>query len=485
VSSGPGEPVAGPSDATGRHLTLRTRLIAVLVVCLLLSYAAVAGATTLALRRFLLERLDQQLTAAGLRYATSLEHRGDRDSDDALFQSVVGQPAGTLGARILNGKVTAFGVVGQPASTGSAQTRQTLARLAASSSAHTVHLDKLGEYRLLVAAGRDGDLLVTGLPEHPVDETIQHLLIVEAMVFAGALAVIAVAAALFVRMSLRPLTRVAGTALQVSQLPLGSGTVSIPDRVANPAPGTEVGQVAEAFNHMLEHVESALAEREAGADQLRRFIADASHELRTPVAVIRSHAEFAQRVDEHPSSEVAHALERIVAESDRMSTLVDDLLLLARLDSGRPLAREPVDITRLALDAVRDAQVAGPDHTWRLQLPDEPVTISGDEHALHQVLANLLANARDHTPAGSVVTVGVTGNDDRVTLEVGDDGPGIPADLQPHVFERLVHGGERSSTGGTGLGLSIVAAIIAAHAGRVTLSSSPGSTVFCIELPTG
>jgi two-component system OmpR family sensor kinase len=474
-----------------RHLTLRGRLVAVLLACLLASCVVVAAATTFALRRFLLDRLDQQLAAAGSRYAVSLEHAGDQDADDRDFVSVAGQPAGTLGARIAGGLVTAMGVVGAPADApgGTAASRAALARLAPTRGPRTINVPDLGEYRVIVTPGRDGDVLVTGLPEHPVDETITRLLGIETVVFLGALLVSGIVAAVCVRLSLRPLTRVAATALQVSRLPLASGEVSIPDRVTDPAPGTEVGQVAEAFDHMLEHVESALSVRQASEDQLRRFIADASHELRTPVAVIRSHAEYAQRVGADLPGEVEHALGRITAESDRMSMLVDDLLLLARLDSGRPLAREPVDLTRVTLDAVRDAQVAGPEHRWRLDLADEPISVRGDEHVLHQALANLLANARAHTPPGTTVTVSLhrlRGGRRPALLTVLDDGPGVPPNVQPQIFERFVHGtsAARGASAGSGLGLSIVAAIVRGHDGRIELISGPGHTEFRIELPT-
>ena len=470
-------------------VTLRGRLLAIVLACVLISCAAVAIATTVALRRFLLDRLDQQLSAAGSRYALTLEHPPiDQDIDDGSFAAVIGQPAGTLGARVKGGAVTAFAIVGEPGRTADPATRRVLASLRASGGARTVSLPSFGDYRLQVVAGRDGDLLITGLPEHPVDETIAHLLEIEAMVFAGALLVSAIGATIFVRLSLRPLNRVARTALQVSELPLASGAVSIPDRVDDPAsPGTEVGQVAEAFNHMLSHVEDALAQRQSSEEKLRRFVADASHELRTPVSVVRAHAEYARRVDEGMNAETSHALDRISAEADRMSVLVDELLLLARLDAGRPLAREDVDVSRLAIDAVRDAQVAAPDHYWQLDLPDEPVVITGDEHALHQVMANLLSNARGHTPAGTMVTTAVEVTGGRVLVRVSDDGPGIPDALQARIFERFVHGtgSDRGGSGGSGLGLSIVAAIAAAHGGSVRLTSEPGRTEFTVELPTG
>jgi two-component system OmpR family sensor kinase len=336
-----------------------------------------------------------------------------------------------------------------------------------------------------VTRGDDGDLLVTGLAERPVDETIARLLLIEVTVFATALIVTGVVGTLSARLSLRPLRRVAATAREVSLLPLSTGTVTLPDQVAVTGPHTEAGQVADAFNHMLAHVESALHERHASEDRLRQFIADASHELRTPVSVIRSHAEYAQRVGGQLPDAVAEALGRIEGESDRMGHLVDDLLLLARLDSGRPLAREPVDLTRIVLDAVSDARVISRDHNWRLDLPEHEVLGSGDAHALHQVVANLLANSRTHTPPGTTVTTRVSDADgSTVVVTVADDGPGISAELLPHVFDRFARAGRaRNRSDGSGLGLSIVTAIVTAHGGTASVDSRPGSTTFRIELP--
>ena len=168
-----------------------------------------------------------------------------------------------------------------------------------------------------------------------------------------------------------------------------------------------------------------------------------------------------------------------------MTTLVEDLLLLARLDAGRPLAHDPVDLTMLVVDAVSDAHAAGPGHDWQLDLPEEPVTISGDEARLHQVLSNLLANARTHTPEGTTVTVGVSATDREALIRVTDAGPGIPADLQPHVFERFARGDSSRSraAGSTGLGLSIVHAVVTAHDGTVGVESAPGRTEFTVRLP--
>jgi len=238
------------------------------------------------------------------------------------------------------------------------------------------------------------------------------------------------------------------------------------------------------MNQMLGHVSKALVARQASEMRVRQFVADASHELRTPLAAIRGYAELARR-EEDDTEGVAHALRRVESESARMTTLVDDLLLLARLDSGRPLSAEEVDLTLVVVDAVSDAQVAGPSHRWQLDLPEEPVTTIGDPARLHQVLANLLANARTHTPAGTTVWCGLRTEPGASVVTVTDDGPGIPAALQPEIFNRFVRGDSSRSraAGSTGLGLAIVAAVVAAHDGVVSVQSRPGRTTFTVRLP--
>jgi two-component system OmpR family sensor kinase len=238
---------------------------------------------------------------------------------------------------------------------------------------------------------------------------------------------------------------------------------------------------------MLGHVESALARRHASEARLRSFAADASHELRTPLASIRGYAELARLHGGQLPDEVAHALGRVEAEATRMTGLVDDLLLLARLDAGRPLAAGRVDLTRLVIDAAGDARAAAPGHRWLLDLPGEPVTVRGDEARLRQVLANLASNAGRHTPPGTTVTFTLVQAGPEAVLTVADNGPGIPPGLLPLLFERFVRGdGSRSrAAGSTGLGLSIVEAVAAAHGGRVSAASRPGSTVFTLVLPAG
>jgi two-component system OmpR family sensor kinase len=236
---------------------------------------------------------------------------------------------------------------------------------------------------------------------------------------------------------------------------------------------------------MLFHVEKALGRRAASEARLRRFAADASHELRTPLSAIRGYAELALRHPGPVPEDVTHALRRVQSESARMTVLVDDLLLLARLDAGRPLAQDPVDLTVLVIDAASDARAAAPGHHWRLELPDEPVTVPGDEARLRQVLANLAGNAGRHTPPGSTVTLALGTDGPCAVLTVTDDGPGIPAGLLPGLFERFTRGdsSRNRAAGSTGLGLAIVDAVAGAHHGQVAVHSQPGRTEFTIRLP--
>lgn len=478
-----------------RPRTMRARLTAGLVVLLAVSCAAVGVAAVYELNGFLTGRLDQQLHDVGVRFPESLEHggkapRSDHDGDE--HGDTRRQSAGTFGARLVGRDVTNAAVVPSGADTTdlnvtlTASDAETLVHVPADGRGHSVCLSALGDYRVMAARGLDGDVLITGLPMEPVDAAVHRLELVASGVLAVALAVAGVAGALWVRWSLRPLNRVAATATTVSELPLASGEVALPPRAPESDPRSEVGRVASAFNRMLGHVEDALTKRHASEERLRTFAADASHELRTPVASVRGHAELALLHPGPVPPKVTRALQRIAAESARMGEMVDDLLLLARLDAGRPLERLPVDLTRLVLDSVTDARAAGPGHRWALRLPEEPVTVPGDAHRLQQVWANLLANARLHTPVGTKVTVALESDDRTAVLTVHDDGPGVPEDIQPGVFERFTRADRRRTDGpggGAGLGLSIVAAVVEAHGGSVALGSRPGTTTFTVRLP--
>jgi two-component system OmpR family sensor kinase len=475
--------------------TLRGRLIAGLVALLAVACAAVGAATYVSLHAYLLGQLDKQLVQAAGRYQDCLGHLppghdGDTEPgppritpEDCAQQ----EQAQTFSAQVRHG-VLAYPYIANGACPLSSADKAVLTALPAGRQPSTADLSSLGEYRLLAVPGdQPGVSFISGLPMTDLNSTLRQVAIVEIAVFAAALLLTGVLGTGLVRLSLRPLRRVAATATRVTELPLASGEVTLPERVPDADPRTEVGQVGSAFNRMLGHVEAALARRAASEARLRRFAADASHELRTPLAAIRGYAELARRHPGPVPADIAHALARVESESARMGVLVDELLLLAQLDAGRPLAKEPVDLTRLAIDATSDARAASRDHRWLLELPDEPVLVEGDEHRLHQVLANLMSNAAKHTPEGTTVTVALTAGEDPpvVRVSVTDSGPGIPEELQPALFERFVRGDSARSNAGTstGLGLAIVQAVTTAHGGSVSVTSHPGCTSFVITLP--
>ena len=480
--------------------TLRTRLIAGVLVLLALSCLGIGITTSITLRGFLVDRLDQNLASAGSRLDVSLEHptgTGGTGGPSASVgdPGVEGQVVGTLAIRVANGSIAqavvvrdTAGQVGLGNVVLTTADRSVLLHLAPDGRSTTTHLSSLEEYRVQATRSQDGDIHITGLPMGDVESTVHRLEATELIVFVAALLLTGLAGAGWVQLSLRPLRRVTSTAKEVSSLSLSSGTVDLPHRVPETDPRTEVGQLGAAFNQMLGDVETALDQREASEARLRRFVADASHELRTPLAGIRAYAELGLRSNEAVPDEVSHALGRVESEAVRMGRLVDDLLLLARLDSGRPLEQEDVDLCRLVVEVTSDARVAGPDHVWSLDLPDEPLVVRGDEHRLHQVLANLLSNARTHTPAGTSVVVRLTADQpatNQVVLSVGDNGPGIPKQLQANIFERFVRADDSRSRaiGSTGLGLSIADAVVKAHGGSLTLISDPDGTQFRIALP--
>jgi two-component system, OmpR family, sensor kinase len=531
--------------------TISGKLIIGLAVLFGLASVAVSVITNDALSHSLRSSLNQQLQTATDSWYSCVRNSGhDRDDSGGhggpgySVCSNAGQAPGTFEEILAGGAADYTNLVNQTCRL-SRRDEAALAALATAASrpppghglppgpvpnpppapAHTVTLDSLGGTFMLtkVPGPQQGTQLVTGLPLASVEGTLSSVENTEHMVYAGVLLLALALVTVMVQLSLRPLRRVAATATKVTELPLDSGEVTLPAGVPDSDPRTEVGRVGAAFNRMLFHVERALGRRAASEARLRRFAADASHELRTPLSAIRGYAELALRHPGPVPEDVTHALRRVESESARMSVLVDDLLLLARLDAGRPLEREPVDLSRLAIETTSDARVARGDHRWRLELPDEPVLVEGDEHRLHQVLANLLSNAGKHTPPGSTVSVALTVSDaaaspavpaatvnasgtsgasgtsvvqrgvappgPRVELSITDDGPGIPAELLPELFERFTRGEagrarDASAAGkSTGLGLAIVDAVVAAHGGAIVVTSHPGMTRFAIMLP--
>ena len=478
-------------------VTLTARLLAILVTLLAVAGLLVAFSSTFAMRTYLVDQLDSRvLDSVG---------RASRDPDDGYddwspggHRPPVGfglgdQEGSLIAATSGDGRWT--GGTLQSDSRGPA-TPRTLPLDAlegldeldlADTGVQQVDLDGVGSYRVAVRkveVNGQPVTLVSGLPTRDLDSTVDRMLLAQLLLTAAGVLVAAVVGQRVVRRTLQPLKAVATTAHEVAGMRLDTGqvgeTARVPEQYVDPR--TEVGQVAGALNLLLGHMEGALDARHRSEQQVRQFVADASHELRTPLATIMGYAELARR---NPDYDDAEALVKVEAEGERMRGLVEDLLLLARLDSGRPLAREEVDLTLLALEGVQDAQVLAPDHEWVLDLPDEPVSTTGDGQRLHQVLTNLLTNARRHTPPGTRVTVSVSREPTGVRLRVADNGPGIPEELRARVFERFTRADSTPTrdSGGAGRGLALGQAIVAAHGGLAYVESRPGSTVFTVDLP--
>ena len=452
----------------------------------------VCAATTSAVSSVLTDRLDDDLVAAHGRAEQALR-RGVPPSPPR------GAPPEIREARALEvGTLTAYFVdsAGQGQridADGQAQPlddraleqlREEVEQDGSGSGIHGVDLAGLGQYRL-VATDVDGITVVTGLPTDPVDQTVSSLLVWSLLFALVATALAGAGTAFVVRRQLRPLREVAVTAHAVTETDLVSGRVEVPRVPAHlTAHADEVGQVSRALDAALGHVDEALAVRHRSEQQVRQFVADASHELRTPLATVRGYTDLALRPEADDETRV-RSLDKVRVEAGRMQALVEDLLLLARLDQGRPLERAEVDLTHLVLESVADAQVTAPAHRWRMDLPDEPVTVTGDEARLHQVLTNLLSNAWRHTPEGTTVTVGLRRRGDLVEMGVHDDGPGIAPELVGEVFTRFTRGdsARTRAASGAGLGLALARSIIRAHGGDLTVASRPGDTTFTTTLP--
>lgn len=353
----------------------------------------------------------------------------------------------------------------------------------------TVYVEGLGTYRVLVTRDSvSSDAVLTGVSLADDEALIGRQMIIEVLLVGSGVVLAAVVCFGLVSRFLQPLRRVAATARQVATQPMDSGEVQIERRVSldDLCSSTEVGEVGTALNTLLDHVNDALEVRQRSETQVRQFVADASHELRTPLAAIRGYTELVRsgREGDQLSEISQQAMDRIASESLRMSELVNDLLLLARLDAGRELEDELVDLAPVLIESVADAQIAGPEHTFELDLSavfgadedlDEQLPlVRGDEQRLRQVLANLLANARLHTPAGTHVWVKLLQEGDEYRIVVADNGPGISPQLRGKLFERFTRAdASRNRQGGsTGLGLAICAAIAQAHGGSVQLADS-------------
>lgn len=402
-----------------------------------------------------------------------------------------GQPPGTVIALIRGERAvfaTAFGD-GEPAPAPAEVVRDLEAVNWSSGEPRTVTLGGLGAHQVGTRDLGGGQRLLSAVSLTDANATLTRNAIIVAAVLLLALLAAAAATVLLVRETLKPLRRVAAIAGHVATLPLEAAEYRITARVGDrdSDPQSEVGVVGQALNRMLDNVDAALTQRAETDRRVRQFVTDASHELRTPLAAIRGYAELTRQESEALPPMTEYALERIEAESKRMSSLVGDLLLLSRLDEGQDLTIEHVDVAELAADAVNDAAVTAPDHRFVAEVPAQPVWVYGDRARLQQLLANLLANAGIHTPAGVTVTTSVAAlpAEPVVELTVSDDGPGIPEAIMGNLFGRFVRADKARSRelGCSGLGLAIVASIVEAHNGTVSARSRPGRTTFVVRLP--
>jgi len=465
------------------RLSLRARLVLGAGLLCAIGLAIANVATYASLRSFVIDRTDRSLEESHFGIERSVVEQGCRPGGDRPLRGA--SPGDFVQVRSAGGdvlcslQVPEFGgasasppnlpaTITLPAEKGPERVRYFTTD--ASDGGH--------RYRVRASAEqRSGAILVIATSLEDVDATLRRLLLIELLVTAGVLAAIAALGLWVVRLGLRPLAEIEKTAAAIA-----GGDLS--RRVGRAEPQTEVGRLGMALNAMLAQIESAFKAQAASEQKLRRFVADASHELRTPLSAVRAYAELFERgAGEHPE-DLARSMAGIERESERMSLLVDDLLLLARLDEGRPLASEPVELEDVVKEAVETALAVDPDRP--IEADVEPATVLGDRDRLRQVVDNLLANIREHTPAGAPVRVRLGREDGSAVLEVEDAGPGLTPEERDRVFERFYRADESRSreSGGVGLGLSIVGAVVKAHGGTVAAASAPGNgALFRITLP--
>ncbi|WP_102193308.1 sensor histidine kinase [Microbacterium aurantiacum] len=476
-------------------MSLQTRLMTAVIGFVSLILVIVAVITSATLGQTLEERLDGQVRALAVKTTDFVETKsffGTAPGAEVTVQSIL-DGSRLQGPDLLLAIAPPDGAVSGVLATQDGENvdltdtqLQELTTTVNQSPHASVSISGLGSFRVAVTQTDNGIIVVTGLPRSEILATMTQLFTVIALATLGGLILLALTTAITIRVGLRPLRAVAITATRVANQPLDRGEVTITERVpaSEADPRTETGLVGASLNKLLDHVNTSLAARQKNEERMRRFVADASHELRTPLASIRGYSELSLRDTTLPEN-THTALERIQAQSLRMTRLVEDLLLLARLDEGRELVYGTVDLTQLALEGLADARPTAPDHRWSVDVPDEPVVIVGDAGRMHQVVANLLANARTHTPAGTEITLRVAQEADTAVLTVHDNGPGIDPGVRDELFARFARGDSSRArqTGGTGLGLAIVKAIVESHSGYISVASEPGSTSFTVRIP--
>ncbi|WP_311931752.1 HAMP domain-containing sensor histidine kinase [Microbispora sp. H11081] len=458
---------------------LRIRLSAAMLALVAVALAAIGVGSVSVLRDYLVSRVDLQVAML------ANETRIRLDRGPAAFARLRLPPEGRVEIRDTGGR-TLLAQAGM-----SVEDLPGPAVVTSLRPATVPAVSGDGRWRARVVPVDGRGTVVVAVDMASVGQITARLALIEALVGGALMVVLAVVGVVIVRRSLRPLAEIEATAEAIARGNLGS---RMPDR----DPRTEVGRLARALNGMLAQIEAAFQARaasEAAAREseakaresearMRRFVADASHELRTPLTSIRGFAEFHRQV---PDADVTRLLSRIESEAARMGLLVDDLLLLARLDQQRPLRMRPVDLLALAADAVHDARTLCPDRDVSLVVEgDAALIVSGDEVRLRQVVGNLMSNARTHTPEGTPITVRVGSRDGTAYIEVADKGPGLTPEQAARVFERFYRADPSRTrpSGGSGLGLAIVRSLVEAHGGEVGVETAPGAgAAFRVTLP--
>ena len=475
------------------RLSLRARLLLGVFVLAAIGLVAADGATYASLRSFLLDRVDKTLEAGHAQVEqTAFPNQGGpgggQRPDGRQPRGATGPPVEGINwyqVRTLSGSVVKSGfivgggpapklpdVIRLPATAHGPNGERTTYFTVSSTSGSTRY-----RVRASVEPQQPGRVFIVATSLADVYDTLHRLLLIELIVTAAVLAAIAGLGLWVVRLGLRPLREIESTASAIA-----AGDLS--RRVERAEPRTEIGRLGLSLNAMLAQIESAFKAREASERKLRRFVADASHELRTPLAAVRAYAELFSRGAAGRPADLARSMSGITRETERMSLLVDDLLLLARLDEGRPLEREPVSLDEVVGEAVDAARVVEADRPVSLDV--EPATVIGDHDRLRQVIDNLFANVRAHTPPETPVAVSLHRVDGHAELSVSDTGPGLTEEEAAQVFERFyrVDSSRTRASGGVGLGLSIVAAVAEAHGGVATARPTPGGgATFVVAIP--
>ena len=462
-------------------MSLRLRLLVLLAGLAIVALVAVETVTYVQLRSFLYQQVDRTVSSSAELIGDSLNGETALTPDrlQALVSATPGLYIGVIGPDRAIGW-HALGVAnGQTAAPPPNLTHVGVVVDTDTAGPTTVGATSGdGQYRVAVEPITTSDVVLLAAPLEGVNDTLNRLLVIELVVSGIAIAGILLVGAWLIRVSLRPLERIERTATAIAA---GDLTHRVPD----PQPGTEVGRLALAFNAMISQIDAAFAEQTESERVLRQFVADASHELRTPLTAVRAYAELFDRGARYRPDDLERAMSGIQREAARMSVLVDDLLLLARLDQHPTMTASDVDLVEIARVAADSSQMIDPTHPVEVAA-NAPVIARGDPDALRRLIDNLLGNARAHTPPGTSTRVTVSSGDQAIELAVSDDGPGLPDDLIDHAFERFSRADASRSrdAGGSGLGLAIVAAITEAHGGRVAVANIPGSGArFVVTLP--